>query len=106
MTESKTLFFDLVDTPVGTLAIVADQKGTMCMLSFDGEDDRWRRDLARRFPGAELVARRDPFGHASALKAYFAGNMEALDKIPVVFGGTPFQNKVWKQLRRIPVGQT
>ena len=32
--------------------------------------------------------------------------MEALDKIPVVFSGTPFQNKVWKQLRRIPVGKT
>lgn len=106
MAETETFFFDMVDTPVGGLAIVADERGAMCMLSFDGESELWRNDFARRFPGAKLVARHDPFGHASALKAYFAGDMEALDKIPVVFGGTSFQNKVWKQLRRIPVGKT
>ena len=106
MAEREKFFFDVVSTPVGPLAIVVDQKGAMRQLSFDGESERWRKDFARHFPKAELVARRDPFGYASALKAYFAGDMEALDKIPVVFGGTPFQNKVWKQLRRIPVGQT
>lgn len=106
MAETNTFFFDVIDTPVGSLAIIADQKGAMRMLSFDGEGDRWRKDFTRRFPGANLVKRRDPFGHASALKAYFAGDMEALDQIPVAFGGTSFQNKVWKQLRKIPVGQT
>ena len=106
MAETKTLFSDVVDTPIGPLAIIADEKGTMRMLSFDGNSERWRKDFARRFPGANLVAKRDPFGHASALRAYFAGDMDALDKIPVAFGGTPFQNKVWKQLRRIPVGKT
>jgi methylated-DNA-[protein]-cysteine S-methyltransferase len=106
MTERETFFFDVVDTPVGALAVVADAKGAMRLLSFDGEGERWRKDFARRFPGADLIARRDPSGHVSALKAYFAGDMAALDKISVVFGGTPFQNKVWKQLRKIPVGQT
>ncbi|HLY05873.1 MAG TPA: hypothetical protein VKR31_09015, partial [Rhizomicrobium sp.] len=95
MAESETFFFDVVDTPIGPLAIAADEKGAMRMLSFDGNSERWRKDFARRFSGTNLVAKRDPFGHASALKAYFAGDMEALDKIPVVFGGTPFQNKVW-----------
>ena len=103
---TDTFFFDVVDTPVGKLAIVADQKGAMRLLSFDGEKDRWRKQFLRRFPDADLVERRDPFGHASALKRYFAGDMKALDTIPVVFGGTAFQNKVWKQLRKIPVGRT
>ena len=106
MAEPETFFFDVIDSPIGKLAIAADQKGAMRMLSFDGDGERWRKDFARRFPGANLVARRDPFGHASALKAYFAGDMNVLDKIPVVFAGTSFQNKVWKALRRIPVGQT
>ena len=106
MAETETFLFDCIDTPVGKLAIVADQKGAMRLLSFDGDGERWRRDFARRFPGATLVPRRDPFGHVSALKAYFGGGMEALDKIPVAFSGTPFQNKVWKALRRIPVGKT
>ena len=106
MAENETFQYDVVDTPIGPLALVVDEKGAMHLLSFDGESDRWRRQFAQRHPDAKLVARRDPFGHATALKAYFAGDMQALDGIAVVFGGTPFQNKVWKQLRRIPVGQT
>jgi methylated-DNA-[protein]-cysteine S-methyltransferase len=106
MTETEAFFFDVVETPVGPLGIVVDQKGVMRQLSFDGDKERWRKEFARRCPGAELVQKRDPFGHAALLKKYFAGDMEALDRIPVVFHGTPFQNKVWKQLRRIPVGQT
>jgi methylated-DNA-[protein]-cysteine S-methyltransferase len=106
MAETERFFFDVVDTPIGKLAIVVDEKGAMRMLSFDGESERWRKDFKRRFPAAGLVARRDPFGHGSTLNRYFAGDMGALDKIPVVFGGTPFQNKVWRQLRKIPVGRT
>jgi len=106
MADTETFFFDVVATPIGPLAIVADQKGAMRQLSFDGDSERWRKDFARRYPGASFARKRDPFGYAAALKAYFAGDMEALDRIPVVFGGTAFQNKVWKQLRRIPVGQT
>lgn len=106
MAETETFVFDVVYSPVGPLAIVADQKGAMRMLSFDGDGERWRKDFAQNFPGAKLVRKRDPFGHASTLADYFAGDMEALDRIPVIFGGTPFQNKVWKALRRIPVGKT
>ena len=106
MAETKTFFFDVVNSPVGKLAIVADENGAMRLLSFDGETERWRKDFLRRFGEASLVARRDPFGHATALKSYFAGDMDVLDSVPVVFSGTPFQNRVWKQLRRIPVGKT
>ena len=94
MAETETFFYDVIDTPIDKLAIVADEKGAMRMLSFDGDGERWRRDFARRFPGATLVQRHNPFGHATALKAYFAGDMEALDRIPVVFGGTAFHRLV------------
>ena len=93
MAETETFFFDVIDTPVDALAVVIDQEGAMRMLSFDGDGERWRKDFARRFPGARLAERRDPFGHGATLKAYFAGDMEALDRIPVVFGGTPFAER-------------
>ena len=102
----ESYLFDVVDSPIDELAIVADQNGAMRLLSFDGATARWRKEFARHHPNATLKQKRNPFGHASALKAYFAGDMAALDRIPVVFDGTPFQNKVWKALRRIPVGQT
>lgn len=106
MAEQNIHFYDVIDSPVGKLAIVADETGTMRQLSFDGEGERWRREFARNFAGAKLVRRKDGFGHAAALAAYFAGDMDALHRIPVAFGGTPFQNRVWKALRRIPVGRT
>lgn len=106
MPEHGNLYFDPIETPIGKLVIVADVQGAMRMLWFDDGDEGWRAACERRFPGSVLTARRDPFGHASTLKEYFKGDMEALDRIPVVFSGTPFQNKVWKALRRIPIGTT
>jgi methylated-DNA-[protein]-cysteine S-methyltransferase len=43
---------------------------------------------------------------AGRVRAYFAGEVAALDEIPVAPAGTPFQRRVWDALRRIRVGQT
>ena len=49
----------------------------------------------------------DPSGILDSLRAYFAGDLTALDDVPVRFDrGTPFQREVWNALRTIPVGQT
>jgi methylated-DNA-[protein]-cysteine S-methyltransferase len=40
------------------------------------------------------------------LEAYFGGELDALAGIEVELGGTPFQHRVWEELRRIPVGET
>ncbi len=41
-----------------------------------------------------------------AIIAYFAGDVAALDRIPVVLEGTALQQRVWRLLRRIPPGST
>lgn len=41
---------------------------------------------------------------ADPLGAYFAGNGEALGQIETCAEGTPFQEKVWAELRKIPAG--
>lgn len=44
---------------------------------------------------------------AARLADYFAGDIDALDEIPVgEVGGSPFQRRVWAALRTIPPGQT
>jgi methylated-DNA-[protein]-cysteine S-methyltransferase len=44
---------------------------------------------------------------AARLRAYFGGDLAALDEIEVEFErGTPFQLLVWNELQRIPVGTT
>lgn len=43
---------------------------------------------------------------ARAILAYFAGEITALDDLPVVVRGTAFETRVWQTLRQIPVGRT
>jgi methylated-DNA-[protein]-cysteine S-methyltransferase len=40
------------------------------------------------------------------IEAYFAGDLHAIDAIPVTMPGTSFQKDVWNALRRIQVGTT
>jgi methylated-DNA-[protein]-cysteine S-methyltransferase len=40
------------------------------------------------------------------MKNYFAGDLGAIDKLPVKTAGTPFQRAVWNALREIPRGAT
>jgi methylated-DNA-[protein]-cysteine S-methyltransferase len=50
-------------------------------------------------------AHRDPWGVHDTLVAYFAGDVDALDRIAVEPDrGTTFQRDVWKRLREIPAG--
>jgi methylated-DNA-[protein]-cysteine S-methyltransferase len=49
----------------------------------------------------------EPSGIAARVRAYFAGDLDAIDDIPVRFErGTPFQREVWEALRTIPLGET
>jgi methylated-DNA-[protein]-cysteine S-methyltransferase len=84
---------DHLDTPVGRLALVADDEGRLCSLG-------WHVDA----PGA--VAEPDPAGLSTALRAYFAGDLHAIDGLPVALVGTEFQRAVWAALREIPCGDT
>jgi methylated-DNA-[protein]-cysteine S-methyltransferase len=40
------------------------------------------------------------------MKRYFAGDLAAIDELPVRTAGTPFQRDVWRALRAIPHGTT
>jgi methylated-DNA-[protein]-cysteine S-methyltransferase len=101
MTELK---IDHVESPIGTLAI-AVCGDTLCALDFVDEDEMLAR-LVARFGAPRFVEAHDPAGHATRLRDYFAGRLDALDDIAVDAGGTPFQRRVWKALRDVPCGQT
>ena len=94
---------DEIPSPLGRIVIAA-RAGRLCALEFDR--GRVRRALARRYPGARPTASRDPFGISTRIRAYLAGHLAALDRIEVDTGGTPFQQRVWRALRRIRAGRT
>ena len=99
---------DHTRTPIGRLAVVADEEGRLRAVHFADHEARLERSLRRLYGarGFVLEAARDPSGLTSALDAYFAGDLRIIDSLPVETGGTPFQRSVWAALRTIPCGTT
>ena len=56
--------------------------------------------------GFRVEAAHDPNGLTSAIGAYFAGDLAAIDNLPVCTAGTSFQREVWNALRTISCGTT
>lgn len=94
-----------VATPAGTIVLV-ERGRRLVGLVFE---DRWKGmsdELARRFGEFTFKEYLQTGAAAKALHRYFAGDLCALDSLEVDTGGTPFQQAVWRALRRIPAGTT
>ncbi len=48
----------------------------------------------------------NPWGLTEAFARYFAGDLRAIEALPVCSAGTEFQRAVWSALREIPCGET
>ena len=93
-------------TPVADLLIVTDTEGNLRALDFADFEDRMRTLLTRHYGAVELSEGEAPAAVVAALDAYFAGDLGALDTLPIATGGSEFQRNVWAALRRIPAGTT
>ncbi|MDE1938555.1 MAG: methylated-DNA--[protein]-cysteine S-methyltransferase [Alphaproteobacteria bacterium] len=104
----KPLHFiiDQLETPIGTAQLVSDEEGCLRVFGWYDREERWWPQLCAQYGDVKLVEKRDPFGLTSAVDAYMAGEVHAIDAVPVAFEGTPFQKKVWHALRTIPAGET
>lgn len=96
-----TIRWAVVATTLGQMLLAATDKG-VCRLSFEEGPEA----LARRFPRADLVE-----GDA-AFAAFLAEVVAAVEDpgeahaIPLDVQGTAFQEAVWRELQRIPKGET
>lgn len=106
MIEKIQLLIDKIDTPIGEFIIVADEEGCLRALDWSSHEARLQKLLRRYYVTFTLQPNRNPYGFADAMHAYFAGDAKVIDRLPVRFGGTPFQQRVWTALRNIPSGIT
>ncbi len=98
---------DMVDTPLGPV-LVGATSSALCLLEF-----ATRRMLAtqvevlrRRFGAAVMPGRNEVIDRtATELSEYFAGRRGRFD-VPIAAPGTPFQERVWAAVARIPYGAT
>jgi methylated-DNA-[protein]-cysteine S-methyltransferase len=88
----------VVDSPVGPITLVA----------VDGVLASLHMDQQRHTPAPETFGARDASAFEEAarqLEAYFAGTRTEFD-LELALAGTPFQQRVWKELQTIGYGET
>ena len=99
--RGETIRWTYFDSPLGRMLIAATSKG-ICRLTFDDSVS----SLQRLFPQATIVE------DAGGLKELVEGALEAIEspraahQLPIDVAGTAFQEAVWRELRKIPVGET
>lgn len=108
MAEQFLFFVDRLATPIGELLIVADRAGKLRTIDWIDHEARMRQLLDRYYGKGRytLDQARDPGGLTRVLRAYFKGDIEAIDRLPVETAGTPFQTSIWRALRKIRRGTT
>ena len=99
--RGETIRWTHFDSPLGQMLIAATSKG-ICRLTFDDSEG----SLRRLFPNATIVE------DAGGLKELVEGALAAIEsplaarELPIDVAGTAFQEAVWRELRKIPAGET
>ena len=96
---------DRIETPLGPMVLVA-RDGVILVLEFEDKGDRVERAFKARVGDVELQPASNPFGPSDRIRAYFAGELSAIENLLTHGGGTVFEEKVWAELKRIPCGTT
>jgi methylated-DNA-[protein]-cysteine S-methyltransferase len=90
--------YTVMNSPIGPLLLAGDEGGLRLVHFATG-----RRPKS---PKPNWVEDRGPFKEViRQLEAYFEGKLQEFD-LPVVLDGTEFQLLVWRNLRKIPYGET
>jgi methylated-DNA-[protein]-cysteine S-methyltransferase len=107
-----TLSRTTMPSPIGTLTIVAHDRGVVAIRwDTDGDDHRpdAHNPVDRKLN--DDIVDVEPAGHpvlaiaVAQLAEYFAGTRTDFD-LPLDPDGTAFQRDAWRQLERIPFGET
>ena len=99
--RGETIRWTHFDSPLGQMLIAATSKG-ICRLTFDDSPD----SLHRLFPKAAIVE------DGGGLRDLIEGALIAIEQplaardLPIDVAGTAFQEAVWRELRKIPAGET
>ncbi len=96
-----------IDTPLGPMIALADST-SLRLLEFidrrglEAEIEKLRKQLkAAIVPGDQIVLQQ----LRMELQNYFDGKSKKF-RCPIALSGTPFQLRVWEELRTIPIGTT
>lgn len=96
-----TAVIQTLDTPDGPFTVLADAAGRVLASGWTSDADAILARLHVR-PDAVRVGET---GAAAAVRAYYGGDLAAIDAVAVAQAGTPLQTAGWAALRRITPGR-
>jgi AraC family transcriptional regulator, regulatory protein of adaptative response / methylated-DNA-[protein]-cysteine methyltransferase len=103
--EPETIRYATGRCAVGPLLVASSRKGIVSIIVRDAQP-QLLRDLGERFPKANLV-RDEKRGKATLAKVarYIAAPFRPF-ALALDIRGTPLQQRVWSEVRKIPFGET
>ncbi|MEO7365578.1 MAG: methylated-DNA--[protein]-cysteine S-methyltransferase, partial [Sphingomicrobium sp.] len=99
--RGETIRFAMLDTPLGQMLVAATTTG-ICRLTFDEDESA----LHRRFPNATILPADEAMASLISGVLTAIETPSAMPELPIDVRGTAFQEAVWRELRKIPAGQT
>jgi methylated-DNA-[protein]-cysteine S-methyltransferase len=102
----ETFGLDRLQTPIGVALLVTDSGGVLRALDWEDYAPRMKELLRLQIGAVVLSDARAPKDLRAALTGYFKGDLDRLTAIEWRVAGTPFQQKVWHALPKIPAGTT
>jgi AraC family transcriptional regulator of adaptative response/methylated-DNA-[protein]-cysteine methyltransferase len=108
--RGETIRWATAETDLGTMTVAATEKG-ICRLSFDeGEEDirldEGEEDIRRRFPNATVEPGGEKMAELVRRTVEAVNAPERPHDLPLDVRGTAFQEAVWRELSRIPPGES
>lgn len=101
--STMTMHAATTATPVGAFTVLLDDDGVAAS-GFTADPEDLRRLLRPARRGARLRPLADAGAVTRALTAYLAGDLAAIDDVPVSVAGTAYQERTWKVLRDVQAG--
>jgi methylated-DNA-[protein]-cysteine S-methyltransferase len=101
-----TAYLDTIDAAPGPCTFAVNDAGALLRLQF--LDGNYERTVEEEMKRAGFSCSQDAGRSAQArteLLEYCAGTRRTFD-VPLVLSGTEWQNTVWRELTRIPFGET
>ena len=99
-------YVDTVESPAGPLAFAVDEDGALIRLHF--VESNYGPVMEQELEDEGYVVRADEARTApmrQELAEYAAGHRTAFN-LPLAFAGSEWQKRVWRELTRIPYGET
>jgi len=98
---NSTLFWNQIESPIGNVFFVWKEEGVLSLSFIEGNYSEMLSD----FIEDDICVKRSDSIIKEQLIEYFEGVRKDFD-LKLIMNGTDYQRKVWKELLKVPYGET